>query len=97
MICGTEYEAQMITAPAVNQKSPAAIAHFRPILSERAPELMAPNKAPNEIAEDTHSFSLSLNKCPRSSLMDTREAEMTPVSYPKQKPDTAAAKDKNAT
>lgn len=29
--------------------------------------------------------------------METRDAEMTPVSYPKQKPEMAAVKDRNCT
>jgi hypothetical protein len=39
---------------------------------------------------EIHSFSVSLSACPRSFRMETRAAEMTPVSYPKQRPEIAA-------
>lgn len=82
-------------APMINHKSPMAKTHFRPILSARPPEMIAlytsamsrmevaisyPKRAPTEVAEEIHSFSWALRMCPRSSLIETKEAEMTPVS-----------------
>lgn len=85
----------MMIAPIVNQTSPTARTHLRPILSARYPEDSAltrsvptlytvvttcPKSPPIEVALEIHSFSTFDKMCPKSSLIETREAEMTPVS-----------------
>ena len=41
IICGTLKDEQMMIAPRVNQASPTAKTHFRPILSDRYPDDIA--------------------------------------------------------
>lgn len=77
---GTEEVAACITAPRMNAMSARRTTRFRPRASARMPEIGEMRSAKRAVADVIRDLSSVVKGCPRELLIETRVAEITPVS-----------------
>lgn len=77
---GTEEVTACMTAPRMNAASARSTTRLRPRASARMPDMGEMSSAKRAVADVMRDLSRVVKGCPRELLIETRVAEITPVS-----------------